>query len=230
METCPSILSTPLPPFLSHPHFPSIRVILALPAPQEGLVTQADEVQLEPRSEYCKYIDHTSAFFTPYVLPSPHLLNPHLPCPTFPIFSASISLFVLPSFSLPPQGEKGRQGDRGMKGEIGLPGFRGLPGMRVTITSSLLHSSSFLLLFFSSPPSLSSLSPLHEPPCLSAGHRWDEWYRWCRWFRWDQWNPGRQGREGMCAWVRACVRACVWSCSSPWAVHSFLSLTESSLA
>ena len=115
METCPSILSTPLPPFLSHPHFPSIRVILALPAPQEGLVTQADEVQLEPRSEYCKYIDHTSAFFTPYVLPSPHLLHPHLPCPTFlhlllclhlslcsPFNRSFLPSSSLPLFSLPP--------------------------------------------------------------------------------------------------------------------------------
>ena len=105
LEICPSILSTPLPPF------PPIRVILALPAPQEGLVTQAAEVHLEPRSEYCKYIDHTSAFFTPCVLPSPHLLPspspltfsthtflPHLPLSSF--LPPSLSLFSLPPFSL----------------------------------------------------------------------------------------------------------------------------------
>ena len=86
METCPSILSTPLPPFLSHPHFPPIRVILALLAPQEGLVTQAAKVHLEPRSEYCT--DHTSAFFTPYVLPSPLTFSPHLlPSPSPLTFS-----------------------------------------------------------------------------------------------------------------------------------------------
>ena len=100
-DMCPSILSTPLPLFLSHPHFPPIRVILALLAPQEGLVTQAAKVHLEPRSEYCKYIDHTSAFFTSYVLPSPHLLNPHLPCPTFPHLLC-LHLSLCSPFLLPP--------------------------------------------------------------------------------------------------------------------------------
>ena len=50
-DICPSILFTPSPPFLSHPHLPSIRVVLALLAPQEGLVTQASKVHLESRSE-----------------------------------------------------------------------------------------------------------------------------------------------------------------------------------
>lgn len=114
-DMCPSILSTALPPFLSHPHFPSIRVILALPAPQEGLVAQASEVHLEPRSGVLLQhtIDHTSAFFTPYVLPSPHPLPPHLPCPSSSLPpSLSLSPFnlfpllfpFLPSSLLPSSG------------------------------------------------------------------------------------------------------------------------------